>query len=173
MADNCSLLWIALRGFADGFLAAVVLFVMFAASKIGERAIKAWREGLTRTKPPESMRWWREGPTRTNVKPPSDSPVPPPPSPVRLAGGRRVRIKPETDFVAEPTPEWFIKLWRADDYAIEVVATAIYEAMPYDGPGTKPQWVTGGNSLRQQDARLRALAALTNLKSADRGGQDG
>lgn len=43
---------------------------------------------------------------------------------------------------------------------IEHAAIPIYEAFPYDGPGTRPAWVPNGNSLKQGEARSIALSAL-------------
>jgi hypothetical protein len=38
----------------------------------------------------------------------------------------------------------------------EARAKAIYDAMPYDGLGSKPAWVPHGNSLKQSEARSKA-----------------
>jgi hypothetical protein len=62
--------------------------------------------------------------------------------------------------------------------AIEAAAKLIYADMPYDGPSLrpKPEWVDGGNSLKQGRARLNArvyvdayLAALEAAGGAKRG----
>ena len=42
-----------------------------------------------------------------------------------------------------------------------VVAEYIYNHMPYDGVGTKPSWVVGGNSLKQEDARALTIKLLS------------
>ena len=39
-------------------------------------------------------------------------------------------------------------------------ARDVYDAMVYDGPGSKPEWVVGGNSLKQDEARQLAAAEL-------------
>jgi hypothetical protein len=48
---------------------------------------------------------------------------------------------------------------------VEAVAKIIYESMPYDGlAGTsKPAWVEGGNSLKQEEARSRAIETINAL----------
>jgi hypothetical protein len=46
---------------------------------------------------------------------------------------------------------------------VESVARAIYELMPFDDRGglaEKPAWVEGGNSLKQDEARRYARAAV-------------
>jgi hypothetical protein len=45
---------------------------------------------------------------------------------------------------------------------LEKAARAIYDMMPFDGVGSekKPAWVEGGNSLKQDEARRYARAAL-------------
>ena len=40
---------------------------------------------------------------------------------------------------------------------VEPVAKAIYDQMPYYEDGAKPEWVVGGNSLKQDEAKLTAL----------------
>lgn len=47
-----------------------------------------------------------------------------------------------------------------DDAAVEAVARAIYEGMPYDGLTKKPAWVFRGNSWKQDEARRYARAAI-------------
>jgi hypothetical protein len=51
-------------------------------------------------------------------------------------------------------------------YGVEEIARAVYDAMPYDGPGAKPAWVPRGNSLKQDDARAIARAVLALQASA-------
>ncbi len=46
---------------------------------------------------------------------------------------------------------------------MEFIAQEIYKRMPYDGPSdlpTKPPWIVGGNSIRQDDARTYAGVAI-------------
>jgi hypothetical protein len=43
---------------------------------------------------------------------------------------------------------------------IEAVAETIYNVMPYTLPGSKPKWVPGGNSFKQNESRALARAAL-------------
>ena len=45
---------------------------------------------------------------------------------------------------------------------LEKAARAIYDMMPFDGVGSekKPAWVEGGNSLKQDEARRYARAAV-------------
>ena len=45
---------------------------------------------------------------------------------------------------------------------VERVARVVYELMPFDGkyPDSKPDWVDGGNSLKQGEARRYARAAI-------------
>ncbi len=45
--------------------------------------------------------------------------------------------------------------------AVERVAKAIYNEMVCDDPRGKPDWVPGGNSIKQDEARRKALQALT------------
>ena len=52
-----------------------------------------------------------------------------------------------------------------DALRIEKAAKAIYDLMPFDDQGPygvreKPDWVEGGNSLKQDEARRYARAAL-------------
>jgi len=46
---------------------------------------------------------------------------------------------------------------------VRVFAEYIYDQMPYDEVGTKPSWVVGGNSLKQEDARALAIKLLSSL----------
>lgn len=47
----------------------------------------------------------------------------------------------------------------------EALAKIIYTRMPYDEPtGTKPAWVEGGNSLKQDEARSLALAIASAIE---------
>lgn len=46
---------------------------------------------------------------------------------------------------------------------VERVAKAIYDLFPYDGLETKPAWVRGGNSLKQDEARRYARVGLSAL----------
>jgi hypothetical protein len=50
------------------------------------------------------------------------------------------------------------------DPKVEDTAKVIYEQMLYDGPGSKPAWVPGGNSHKQQEARDVARAALDRFR---------
>ena len=43
---------------------------------------------------------------------------------------------------------------------VEQMAKEIYAAFLYDGHGQKPEWVTGGNSLMQTEARRQAIRKL-------------
>lgn len=52
---------------------------------------------------------------------------------------------------------------KTNEELIEVTAKRIYEVMPYDLPGIKPEWVEGGNSLMQSIARGCASGILTTL----------
>jgi hypothetical protein len=60
-----------------------------------------------------------------------------------------------------------IQRWDAEheNKKVEERAKAIYEAMPFDGPAgeEKPDWVPGGNSLKQAEARQAARHALQAL----------
>ena len=49
-----------------------------------------------------------------------------------------------------------------DKDIIEAAAREIYYLMPYDGTSgpTKPDWVSGGNSLKQSEARRYAQAVI-------------
>lgn len=54
-----------------------------------------------------------------------------------------------------------------DPKTVEAVARAIYDEMPYDElTGSKPAWVFQGNSLKQDEARRMAQAAITAHLSA-------
>lgn len=48
-----------------------------------------------------------------------------------------------------------------DEAMVERAAKQVYALMPYDGEGEKPAWVDRGNSLKQDEARRYARAALT------------
>jgi len=52
---------------------------------------------------------------------------------------------------------------------LEKAARAIYDMMPFDGVGSekKPAWVEGGNSLKQDEARRYARAALAEAQQGD------
>lgn len=50
------------------------------------------------------------------------------------------------------------------EHFVEPVAKVIYDQMPYTEQGAKPEWVVGGNSLKQDEARGLALRALQNNK---------
>ena len=50
-----------------------------------------------------------------------------------------------------------------DAGVVEQAAEAIYARLPYDGQGSKPAWVTGGNSLKQAEARIYARAAIAAM----------
>ena len=52
---------------------------------------------------------------------------------------------------------------KTNEELIEVTAKRIYEVMPYDLPGIKPEWVEGGNSLMQSIARGCASGILTTI----------
>ncbi len=52
---------------------------------------------------------------------------------------------------------------KTNEELIEVTAKRIYEVMPYDLPGIKPEWVGGGNSLMQSIARGCASGILTTI----------
>ena len=44
--------------------------------------------------------------------------------------------------------------------AVEKLAEYFYNQMPYDEDGEKPAWVEGGNSLKQDEARRKALSSI-------------
>jgi hypothetical protein len=52
---------------------------------------------------------------------------------------------------------------------LEKAARAIYDMMPFDGVGSekKPAWVEGGNSLKQDEARRYARAALAEAQQGE------
>jgi hypothetical protein len=52
---------------------------------------------------------------------------------------------------------------------LEKAARAIYDIMPFDGVGSekKPAWVEGGNSLKQDEARRYARAALAEAQQGE------
>jgi hypothetical protein len=54
---------------------------------------------------------------------------------------------------------------------LEKAARAIYDMMPFDGVGSekKPAWVEGGNSLKQDEARRYARAALAEAQQGEAG----
>lgn len=52
---------------------------------------------------------------------------------------------------------------KTNEDLVETAAKRIYEVMPYDLPGIKPEWVEGGNSLMQSIARGCASGILTTL----------
>lgn len=47
---------------------------------------------------------------------------------------------------------------------IERAAMAVYDSMPYDGVGVKPLWTTGGNSDKQEEARLYAVRVIFEVR---------
>lgn len=47
---------------------------------------------------------------------------------------------------------------------IERASMAVYDLLPYDEPGTKPEWVFQGNSLKQDEARRYAIAAIVQVR---------
>ena len=49
---------------------------------------------------------------------------------------------------------------EAVKHFVEPVAKAIYDQMSYTEQGVKPDWVQGGNSLKQDEARRLAIKAL-------------
>lgn len=52
-----------------------------------------------------------------------------------------------------------------DSDMVELAAEAIYDLMPFDEPhGTKPAWVPRGNSLKQDEARSYARAAIRAME---------
>lgn len=51
----------------------------------------------------------------------------------------------------------------------EAVAAAIYERMPFAGVGVKPPWKLNGNSLKQDEARMYARAAIEEMTFASLG----
>ena len=46
---------------------------------------------------------------------------------------------------------------------VEDVAEQIYNSFSYDGSDSKPEWVPGGNSLKQDEARKYARIALNTI----------
>lgn len=46
-------------------------------------------------------------------------------------------------------------------YDVEHLAQKIYTTLEYNGPNTKPEWVVGGNSLKQDEARKKARDLLS------------
>lgn len=69
----------------------------------------------------------------------------------RLAGGPIRMPKPET--------AWDHPSNRSYE-PVEKRAAEIYAAFNYDGPGQKPAWLPGGNSLKQDLARMDAREEL-------------
>ncbi|KKM69758.1 hypothetical protein LCGC14_1447540 [marine sediment metagenome] len=47
---------------------------------------------------------------------------------------------------------------------LDRVAMVIYDRMEYDGVGSKPVWVEGGNSLKQDEARRTARKAIEAMR---------
>lgn len=47
------------------------------------------------------------------------------------------------------------------EYAAEAVAALVFQAMRFAQPGPTPEWVPGGNSLMQEEARRAARAILS------------
>ena len=57
----------------------------------------------------------------------------------------------------------FYPVRQSDDRLREAVAEAIYDAMRENDPeGANRPWVPGGNSIKQDEARRRARAALAS-----------
>lgn len=50
--------------------------------------------------------------------------------------------------------------WNRSYPPVEERAEKIYASFKYDGIGTKPAWFQGGNSNRQDDARVQARKEL-------------
>lgn len=48
----------------------------------------------------------------------------------------------------------------SQEYWQEFTAQLIYNEMPFDGIGEKPEWVQRGNSLKQDEARQYARVFL-------------
>lgn len=63
----------------------------------------------------------------------------------------------EEYFVSKVTEAYL--LGRSE--AVEPIAKAIYDQMSYTENGVKPEWVVGGNSLKQDEARAIARKAIT------------
>ncbi len=57
-----------------------------------------------------------------------------------------------------------------DEGAVESLAQEIYKRIPFDSPSdgftSKPAWIVGGNSIRQDDARTYARTAIKFLSAA-------
>lgn len=60
----------------------------------------------------------------------------------------------------KPKPLPWDHVSTRDYEPVETRAKEIYEAFDYDGPGEKPAWVNGGNSLKQDLARMEARQEL-------------
>ena len=50
---------------------------------------------------------------------------------------------------------------------VEILAAEIYAGFSYEGTGKKPDWVPGGNSLKQDLARMDARKMLRGLGHSD------
>ena len=71
----------------------------------------------------------------------------------------------ETHSLSDKTTEDTIK--KTLEWAIELVAEAIYAQMSYAENGVKPKWVVRGNSLKQDECRRLARKALTQLEDSN------
>lgn len=69
-------------------------------------------------------------------------------------------LKPILDTICEAVETAAVEMDRLKDALVEERAKAIYARMPYDEKGTKPDWVEGGNSIKQDEARKQARALL-------------
>lgn len=47
---------------------------------------------------------------------------------------------------------------------IERVAMIFYNLIPHDGAGERPEWVAGGNSFKQDEARQYARAVIKAMR---------
>lgn len=62
--------------------------------------------------------------------------------------------------IAKPAPVPWDATWNRSYEPVEKRAAEIYDALEYDGRGTKPAWTPGGNGLKQDEARGQARAEL-------------
>ncbi len=113
-----------------------------------------------------------------------------------FCGSDRVELRSDGDFQAHPfyvhcdkcgaaTQDWAdakacAAHWNTraprpsegaiDEGAVESLAQEIYKRIPFDGPSdgftSKPAWIVGGNSIRQDDARTYARTAIKFLSAA-------
>lgn len=90
---------------------------------------------------------------------------------VAPSGARVVNCYPEQiiaiveNALAERFVLWLLNNNKRKEEMVEPVAKAIYKQMSYCEDGIKPEWVVGGNSLKQDEARRIAQKALAEAQT--------